>query len=282
MSSFIFRVVFLTIVILTTALLVNAQAPRTWVSGGGNDANPCTVVAPCKSFAGALAKTLSAGEINCLTPGGYGAVTIVNKSVTIDCTGTIGGIQVTSGNAVTINGNAAVTVRLRGLSISGGNAGQNGIVVSTQARVFVENSIIDGFAGSGILLQNTSTSTLFVDNCTIRNNTGFGINIQPASNITTAADTTGTISNSQILTNANQGIVTITSDFAVTNCIISGNSTGILTSQNGTVRISGNTISENFTGISPGNKGFIVSYGNNAIGGNFTADGSPTSTVRLQ
>lgn len=280
MNSFIFRAIVLTVSIFAAALLTPAQAPRTWVSAGGDDANPCTVIAPCKSFAGALAKTINAGDINCLTPGGYGPVTIVNKSITIDCTGTIGGIQVLTGNGITINGNAPVTVRLRGLVISGETVGTNGIVVSSSAKVYVEDTVIDGFTGSGISFQNTSGSSLFVNNCTIRNNIGFGINIQPAPTMTVAADTTGTISNSRFHNNANQAIVTITSDFAVTNCIISGNSTGIMTSTNGTVRISGNTISENFTGISAGSKGFIVSYGNNSIGGNFTADGTPTSTVR--
>ena len=66
-----------------------AQATRTWVSGVGDDANPCSRTAPCKTFAGAISKTAAGGEINCLDPGGFGAVTIT-KSMTIDCTGTFG------------------------------------------------------------------------------------------------------------------------------------------------------------------------------------------------
>jgi hypothetical protein len=61
-----------------------AQASRTWVSGVGDDANPCSRTAPCKTFAGAISKTAVNGEINCLDPGGFGAVTIT-KSITIDC-----------------------------------------------------------------------------------------------------------------------------------------------------------------------------------------------------
>ena len=68
-----------------------AQATRTWVSGVGDDVNPCSRTAPCKTFAGAISKTAAGGEINCLDPGGFGTVTIT-KSITIDCTGTIGSI----------------------------------------------------------------------------------------------------------------------------------------------------------------------------------------------
>src|SRR5438309_2453304 len=63
--------------------LAFAQATRTWVSGVGDDANPCSRTAPCKTFAGAISKTAKDGEIDALDPGGFGAVT-VTKSITID------------------------------------------------------------------------------------------------------------------------------------------------------------------------------------------------------
>ena len=73
-----------------------AQASRTWVSGVGDDANPCSRTAPCKTFAGAISKTATAGEINCLDSGGFGAVT-VTKSITILCEGVVGGILAAQG-----------------------------------------------------------------------------------------------------------------------------------------------------------------------------------------
>src|SRR3954471_24088006 len=110
-----------------------AQATRTWVSGVGDDANPCSRTAPCKTFAGAISKTATNGEINCLDPAGYGAVTIV-KSITIDCTGTFGSILNSATNGVIINatggGGTDVlrVVRLRGLSINGsGNNTRSGL-----------------------------------------------------------------------------------------------------------------------------------------------------------
>ena len=68
---------------LCFAAPASAQATRTWISGVGDDANPCSRTAPCKTFAGAISKTAEGGEINALDPGGYGAVTIT-KSITID------------------------------------------------------------------------------------------------------------------------------------------------------------------------------------------------------
>src|SRR6187397_3462678 len=94
----------------------SAQATRTWVSGVGDDVNPCSRTAPCKTFAGAISKTANNGEINCLDPGGFGAVTIT-KSITIDCTGTMGGILASSTTGILVNA-AGVNVVLRGLSIN--------------------------------------------------------------------------------------------------------------------------------------------------------------------
>jgi len=74
------------IVLLATfaiATSAQAQATRTWVSGVGDDANPCSRTAPCKTFAGAISKTAAGGEISVLDPGGFGAVTIT-KSITIN------------------------------------------------------------------------------------------------------------------------------------------------------------------------------------------------------
>jgi len=44
------------------------RRPGPGSSGVGDDANPCSRTAPCKTFAGAISKTAAAGEINCLDP----------------------------------------------------------------------------------------------------------------------------------------------------------------------------------------------------------------------
>src|SRR5438309_10456033 len=81
-------------------VMMQAQASRTWVSGVGDDANPCSRTAPCKTFAGAISKTAAGGEIDALDPAGYGAVTIT-KAITIDG----GGGQVASVLVIGTNGN---------------------------------------------------------------------------------------------------------------------------------------------------------------------------------
>src|SRR4051812_18199239 len=99
------RVALLSAVAMAGAAVISApasaQATRTWVSGVGDDVNPCSRTAPCKTFAGAISKTANGGEINCLDPGGFGAVTI-NKSMTIDCHYTEGG-ALAGGNGITVN-----------------------------------------------------------------------------------------------------------------------------------------------------------------------------------
>src|SRR5882672_9600037 len=96
-----------------------AQATRTWVSGVGDDANPCSRTAPCKTFAGAISKTASGGEINVLDPGGFGAVTIT-KPITISSEGFEAGVLVSGTNAIIVNvPNATDFVVLRGLDIEG-------------------------------------------------------------------------------------------------------------------------------------------------------------------
>src|SRR5450432_4615171 len=81
------------------ASLASAQATRTWVSGVGDDVNPCSRTAPCKTFAGAISKTAAGGEINCLDPGGFGGVTIT-KSMTISCEAGTAGVVVAGTNGL--------------------------------------------------------------------------------------------------------------------------------------------------------------------------------------
>src|SRR6266481_3712094 len=114
----------------------HAQATRTWVSGVGDDANPCSRTAPCKTFAGAISKTATGGIIVCLDPGGFGTLTIT-KSIAIDCTETFGGVLAAGTNGINVNG-AGVVAILRGLSIEGVGTGLIGVNVTQAAAVHVE------------------------------------------------------------------------------------------------------------------------------------------------
>src|SRR5215471_10277697 len=114
-------------IICLTASPVLAQATRTWVSGVGDDANPCSRTAPCKTFPGAISKTAAGGEINVLDPGGFGAVTIT-KAISIVNEG-VGeaGVLVSGTNGVIISAGVGDTIQLRGLFIDGIGTGLNGI-----------------------------------------------------------------------------------------------------------------------------------------------------------
>src|SRR5437660_7075504 len=116
---------------LFVTLSAFGQATRTWVSGVGDDVNPCSRTAPCKTFAGAISKTAAGGEINCLDPGGFGTVTIT-KSIIIDCDYTEGGVLAAGTNGINVNDSATATpgtivVYLRGLDIEGVTTGLIGI-----------------------------------------------------------------------------------------------------------------------------------------------------------
>src|SRR6266550_3691577 len=108
------------LVLVGFATVAQAQATRTWVSGVGDDVNPCSRTAPCKTFAGAISKTASPGIINCLDPGGFGAVTIT-KAITINCTGTMGSVLSSGVQGVIINVGTPATqnVVLRNIDING-------------------------------------------------------------------------------------------------------------------------------------------------------------------
>src|SRR2546428_3627036 len=125
-SSNILRFLATTALVVGFSTVAHAQASRTWVSGVGDDANPCSRTAPCKTFAGAISKTAPSGEINVLDPGGFGAVTIT-KSITIRSDHIEAGVLVSGTNAIIINAPDTDKVVLEGLDIEGLGTGLNGV-----------------------------------------------------------------------------------------------------------------------------------------------------------
>jgi len=167
---------------LTTALYTapaQAQASRTWVSGVGDDANPCSRTAPCKTFAGAISKTAAGGEIDALDPGGFGAVTIT-KAMTIDGGGgQVASVLVAGTNGIVVQAGASDYVILRNLRINGisgsGNGGINGIRFLAGAQLIVDNCDIFGFTNNGLDVALGGQSYTEVRNSTFRNNGANGI-----------------------------------------------------------------------------------------------------------
>ncbi|HKD78922.1 MAG TPA: hypothetical protein VKH81_04470 [Candidatus Angelobacter sp.] len=162
---------------LATTML-SAQATRTWVSGVGDDANPCSRTAPCKTWAGAISKTAVGGEIDALDPGGFGAVTIT-KAITLDGGGgQVGSVLVAGTNGIVVQANAATdVVILRNLRINGIGSGLNGIRFLAGKDLNVENCFIFGFTQNGIdiALNQANQATVHVLNTVLKNNSGVGI-----------------------------------------------------------------------------------------------------------
>ena len=287
----------------------HAQATRTWVSGVGDDANPCSRTAPCKTFAGAISKTAARGEINALDPGGFGAVTIT-KAITISSDGNEAGVLVSGTNGIVVNAGASDDVILRGLDIEGLGTGLDGIHFIAGGSLHVEECTINDFSRSGISFAPTSgSSRLYVKDSFVRNNnptgggTFGGIFIAP----TGGAMAEASIDNVQMLRNFHGLRVQGNSRVAARNCTASGNGgSGLLVTAtanaqlnldgcesssnaigirsegaSGVVRMANTLVTNNSNGLLSVSGGAIVSFGNNRVSGNFN-DGAPTSTIGQQ
>src|SRR5256714_6509436 len=172
-----------------------AQATRTWVSGVGDDANPCSRTAPCKTFAGAISKTAAGGEIDALDPAGYGAVTIT-KAITIDGGGgQVASVLVSGTNGIVVQANAQTdVVILRNLRINGIGSGLNGIRFLSGKDLNVENCFIFGFTQNGvdIALNQAFAASAHIINTIIKNNGGVGVRAANAVAPVVHADVSGT------------------------------------------------------------------------------------------
>jgi hypothetical protein len=286
------------ILVLGTSALVNAQATRTWVSGVGDDVNPCSRTAPCKTFAGAISKTAVNGEINCLDPAGYGAVT-VTKSITIDCEDTQGSILSAGTNGVIVNITAATDLKksfkLRGISINGAGTGINGIRILSASNVTLQEVVIDGVTQHGVSVETTVTPLkMLVDATTIRSNAGHGINAFPilpstlnltVNNSTFAylgqnglnlADNVKATATDSVFTASANGVLASNAILYLKGCTINYNTTAGVRSQSGAnVIMQGVSVTGNATGIS--NAATVTSVtGTNSITAN-TIDGAPSA-----
>ena len=292
-----------------SATLASAQATRTWVSGVGDDANPCSRTAPCKTFAGAISKTAAGGEINVLDPGGFGGVTIT-KSISIvnDGVGSAG-VLVSGTNAIIINALATDVIVLRGLDIEGLGTGLNGIRHLAGGSLTVENCTINNFTQKAIDFEPSGPSQLSVKNTIIRNNVNGaasgGIFIKPgvgglALVSIDGADITRstfgiraedrakvTIRDTSINGSTQDGVIAFSAS-AATSVALDGvasvnNGAGGVRSDgaNATVRLSRATLTGNNAAIVRAAGGAVVSYSSNVLDGNAVAS-TPSLTVAAQ
>lgn len=284
----------------------SAQATRTWVSGVGDDANPCSRTAPCKTFAGAISKTAALGVISVLDPGGYGAVTIT-KAITIDGSAVNGSLLVSGTNAIVVAAGANEVVRIRNVSLEGVSAGASGIRFITGAALLLDSVRIHDFAAHGIYFLPSGSSRLVVSDCTIDNNQGNGIYVQPTvsgfarvsidhtklnnnlNGLYAEDRSVVTLQNSFVSHNKNNGVLAYSVSQAVeieadsnqiTNNGLTSMSAAGVRSQGAfaSIILSDNVISENPRGILAAGGADVMSFGSNKVVSN-TTDGSPTGTL---
>jgi hypothetical protein len=286
-----------------------AQATRTWVSGVGDDANPCSRTAPCKTFAGAISKTAAGGEINTMDPGGFGALTIT-KSIRIIAQSGVAGVLVAGTNGITVSAGAGDAVYLEGLVFDGTGSGLNGIQFNSGASLVVRDCKIFGFSQWGILFTPTTISRLQVSNTVVTNNgslsTTGGVKVLGRAGATTVS---GVIDRSLLTNNANGLLIDGTggggtAEVTIRDSVATGNGgNGIAVTSAGTVSavvfvdrttsshnaaagiastgipaaaaiVTNSTIQNNLTGLQVGG-GQIGSFKTNNISSNGT-DGTPT------
>ncbi len=299
MNKFRFTINALAIAIFTFAFasMAQAQASRTWVSGVGDDVNPCSRTAPCKTFAGAISKTAAGGEIDALDPGGFGTVTIT-KSITIDGGGGFVASALAAGvpgftiNAATTDTIELTNLRLNGLNQATSGNGTFGIRVLVARGVHVLNCQIENWATAGISDERTAGGYLEVDNTTIMNTNGNGISVNPSSGSTqinvhiansrvqrttsnglfAGSNVHAVVFNSVFTQNNGAGIFAqqtaggIT-DIAVDQCIVSANVNGFQANTGNTIIRVSNTTAMHNVNLAVTAGGSVSSYGNNQTGG---------------
>jgi hypothetical protein len=257
-----------------------AQQPRTWISSHGDDANPCSIIAPCRTFMGTMNKTAAGGEIDVLDPNGGGTFSVF-KSITIDG-GNGQGANVTANlvNGVVIN---AGTVILRNLRINGIGTGLDGITIKATAKVLIENCEIYGFASNGIVIDiSTGTAQVVINNTRVFGNGQGGIQIKPTGGTTTVSLRDVLISGNGFgigldTSGGGTGSVMVERTNASEN---TGN--GIQVTGTGAVlQINNSEIQHNATGVNIASNSDVRSFQNNVIAQNGTTNvvGTLTKTT---
>lgn len=262
------------------SLNAQAQATRTWVSGVGDDANPCSRTAPCKTWPGAISKTAPNGEINALDPGGFGAVTIT-KAITIDGGGGIIASTLVSGtNAIIVNAGVNDTVILRNIQINGLGTGLSAVKFLGGKQLIVDHVQIFGFT-NGIEVSLAAAGDLVVRDTTITNTLQSAVTLTTSSGnlhaslsnvalrfmtngvVTNSSSATADVSDSTIVGASANGAHAILGAISIADSMFARNTAGVLSEVSGTIRLNNVTFYDNPTGIACG--GNVVTAGNNHL-----------------
>ena len=285
--------------ILFACSMAQAQANRTFVSGSGNDANPCTRAMPCRSFNIAILRTAIGGEIDVIDTGDYatpnpafGSV-FINQSVTIDGGSEIAGINA----AITIGGAAgadAITINvplssqdperrvvLRHLSINGTGfppsqcpgctqtMGLKGINATNFSVLDVEDCYIQNFTQAGIDVNLSSNNSHVTVKNTNINRTVVGIQIA-----TSVGFVSGTLDNVKV-EHGSSGVIAGDRAYVTVRNSVLDNNTAVAAaiqapSNLAQLNLENTMIYDNGTGVRAGGPGTTVDLSNTSILNNST------------
>jgi hypothetical protein len=291
---FVSAAVFVTV--LSFAALAEAQATRTWVSGVGDDANPCSRTAPCKTFAGAISKTADGGEISVLDPGGFGAVTIT-KSITINGEGAEAGVLAAGTNGIIVNAQPEDVVTIRGLMIHGAGTGLDGIRYLAGKALHVQQTKVQSFTGACIAAA-PGGGTLTVTDSDLGDCAGGGVDAASSSaaplnvnleRVVIRSTSAGIAAGANAMVNVSQGNLSnnengVLVDAASAVVVADGNRFAFngngAQATAGKIFVGRNTFAGNNRGIRP-NGGGIISMGDNSFAGN-GIDGVPTGNKNVK
>ena len=297
----------LALIVLTLGIssIANAQATRTWVSGVGDDANPCSRTAPCKTYAGAISKTAAQGEISTLDPGGFGVVTIT-KAITINGDGTLAGILNAGTTGIIVNAGVNDVVYIRNVSINGAGTGLNGIRFLAGKALHVENCNIYGqgnntagngngifvnltATGSGLFVKDTNIKTCAVSGLTVQTSTGFVAGV--LDNVRLEALPTGAIIGNNAFVSIRNSVINLNTSTGVSvtgsgtptasfdNVMINNNPTAINVGASGIINLSSSVLENNTTAVvSAAPAANLRSSGNNRLLGN-VSDGAALTVI---
>ncbi len=285
------RAVALAAFVLTVSSAARAQSTRTWVASFGDDIDPCSRTAPCRTFSGAINKTAAGGEIDAIDPHGYGAVTIT-KNLTIDGSGTLAGILNSSVTGVNINDSLTgtpntIVVTLRNLDINGAGTGTNGISFSAGKTLNIDHCQIAGNTaaspnGVGIKVVLGAAGSLNVIDSRIFNNRAgitaisspgvFKVNVYRSVITHNTSDgvflgfgAQGTVNDSKLAFNGGAGLSLNPNAFntaLVLDSELHHNNIGLFVGTGTTLKLGGSGVNQNATNFS--NSGTIVSFCDNS------------------
>jgi hypothetical protein len=252
------RLPLLTLLIgLALAPQASAQATRTWVSGVGDDANPCSRTAPCFTLAGAISKTAEYGEINAIDAMALGSVTIT-KSITIDVANVKGGVLNSLGqNGVTVAAQPDDVVTLRGLDIHGVSSGVTGCNTASGIRILgaktvrIEDTRISQ-QQRAIWVTPTAPVDVLVNRVDIANNCAGGVALEPGAGGSAEA--------------------------TVVNSAITNSGTALRAAGGAAAWLGNTTVFGNALGLEAAGGGTITDWGDNRFAGN-ADDGAATTRL---